>query len=472
MKSTILPLALSSIALAATHAAADLPRKDSSQFDYKYEMNALPTAEDIDNSGAVDFTSSVTASWLSLSAGVMTMDMTSGGQYLMSAAARGSAGDAWVNMDPTSATGGSGYTIEALVKIDNQVSGAKYALNLQAGTHDTSMYNASLNLKTTGVYWGDTLVTNIDATVWHTYRVVREGSGEEKKFSVYVDGIFVKGGLGNGLSATINRIIIGSPGAANYKGKAQVAYLRMTKGAYAPPSAPAGKAARKWSGEFPVQYEMTANDARFIGQSAGGTDWSGSVGAGATVTQNGVLATTAEGTTAWWKANDSIWSARVEPDTSYTVEFRLRVNSRWSGTENGRDLAFQFWAGNPRNAAIFYVGASHVYWEPSGIGSITNLCDTIRTGEWHTYRLEYSGASQYSQPYAYTLWLDDSVIGTALKASTTYFTEASGSNNIMRFGVVSSKTHGGSFDIDYIRWTTDGAWDYKDPPGAFVIVVR
>jgi hypothetical protein len=116
-------------------------------------MNALPTAEDVDNSGAVDFTSSTDATWLSLSNGAMTMDMTSGGQYLMSAAANGAAGDAWVNMNPTSATGGSGYTIEALLKIDSQVSGTKYALNLQAGTHDTSMYNASPNFNTSGIYW-------------------------------------------------------------------------------------------------------------------------------------------------------------------------------------------------------------------------------------------------------------------------------------------------------------------------------
>ena len=49
MKSLSLPLALSAIALVATNAAADLPRKDSTEFDYKYEMEALPTAEDLDN---------------------------------------------------------------------------------------------------------------------------------------------------------------------------------------------------------------------------------------------------------------------------------------------------------------------------------------------------------------------------------------------------------------------------------------
>jgi len=469
MKTYILPLAF----LSAISAASGITALDSSQFDYKYEMDEKPTEQDLDNSGAYDFTGDTSSSWLSLSNGAMTMNMTSGGQYLMSAATSGTAGDAWLNLNPTSATGGSGYTIEALIRIDSQVSGVTYALNLQAGTSDTSMYNASLNFKTTGIYWNNTLLTEpgFDATTWHTYRIVREGGGEATLFSVYVDGVLVKDGLGSGLSADIKRIIIGSPGATNYKGKATVAYLRFTKGAYAPPSAPTGKAAKKWSGEFPVQYEMTANDTRFAASGAG-TDWTGTIASGASASLTGHLSATAQGAGAFWRANDSVWSDNVGPDTAYTVEFRLKVNSRWSGTQNGRDLAFQFWAGNPRDAAIVYVGASHVYWEPKGIGTITNLSDTIRTGEWHTYRLEYSGASQSSQPYAYTLWLDDAVIATAPAPSVQYFTEASGGNNFLRFGVVSSSTMGGSFDVDYVRWTTDGAWDWKGPPEAFVMTIR
>ena len=132
----------------------------------------------------------------------------------------------------------------------------------------------------------------------------------------------------------------------------------------------------------------------------------------------------------------------------------------------------QFWVGNPRNAAIVYVGATHVYWERAGISTIASLSDSINVGEWHTYRIEYSGASQSSQPYIYTIWLDDAVIATAPAPSVQYFTEASGGNNFLRFGVASPLTMGGSFDVDYVRWTTDGAWDYKAPPEAFVITIR
>ena len=463
-----------SLALVAADARADLERRDSTQFECRYEMDALPTAEDADGSGAVDFTSSSSAAWLSLSNGAMTMNMTAGGQYLMSGADRGAAGDAWHNMGATSATGGSGYTIEALLRIDSQES-TTYAMNLQAGTSDTSMYNASLNFKTTGIYWNNTQLTEngFDAKVWHTYRIVREGSGEANKFSVYVDGILVKDGLGNGLSATIDRVIIGSPGASQYKGKATVAYLRFTKGAYAPPAAPTGKATAKWSGEFPVQYEMTADDARFDAPNAGGTHWTGSVGADAQVTQRGILSATAEGTTAWWKANDSVWGAGIGPDTAYTVEFKARVNRRWTGTAENRDLVFQFICGNPRDSAVFYVGANGVYWEPATIWALTNLSAADNTGKWHTFRLAYSGACQYDRPYAYTLWRDDVKIGTALPGSVAYNSYASsGFPNLLRFGIVSSTTVGGSFDVDYLRWATDGTWDYKGPPEAFVMTVR
>jgi hypothetical protein len=40
-----------------------------------------------------------------------------------------------------------------------------------------------------------------------------------------------------------------------------------------------------------------------------------------------------------------------------------------------------------------------------------------------------------------------------------------------RFGIPGT-TSGGSFDIDYIRWDTTGAWEWKDPPKGFVMVVR
>ena len=65
------------------------------------------------------------------------------------------------------------------------------------------------------------------------------------------------------------------------------------------------------------------------------------------------------------------------------------------------------------------------------------------------------------------------MIGSYLVDSTSYNQYASaGFPNLLRWGVTSSTTVGGSFDVDYVRWTTDGAWDYKGPPEAFVMTVR
>jgi hypothetical protein len=468
MKNPFLPLALSVIALVSAN-AADLPRLDSTQFEYKYEMTTLPDAEDVDHSGAFDFTGG--SGWTSLTNGeAMVMNMTAGSKYLVSDKATGTAGDAWRTMNATSATGGSGYTIETLLKIDGQESGSgvNYVMNLQASTYDTKLYNASLNFKTNGIYWNNTPLTNLDAIAWHTYRIVREGSGDEKKFSVYVDGVLVKDGLGNGISADINRIILGAPGAS-YKGKATVAYLRFTKGAYAPP-----EAAKKWSGEFPVKYEMDAGDTRFVGKPAGGTDWSGTADSNSPITQNnGVLSVTlAQGKLAWWKANDSIWSDKVGEETAYTMEFKIKIRDKWNTPSVG-DRVVQFICGNPRDAAVFYIGENSVTWEPDGAATYTTLNSADNTDAWHTFRLTYSGASQNGRPYVYTLSRDGEVIGTNLKGSTIYNQYASsGFPNLFRWGVTSQTVVGGSFNIDYIRWTTDGAWDYKGPPEALVVVIR
>jgi len=451
--------------------ADDLPRLDSSQFGYKYEMNALPTAEDLDGSGAVDFTGGSDLSWLSLSGGAMTMNMSAGGQYLMSAATRGTAGDAWRVMDPTSATGGTGYTIETLVKIVSQETGVNYALNLQASTGDSTILNAMLNFSTAAIYWGSTLLTNVDTTVWHNYRIVREGSGDANRFSVYMDGALVRSGLGNGYDMNVNRVLIGSPGAA-YKGKAQVAYLRMCRGAYAPPLPPQGKAAKKWSGAFPVQYNMVAGDTRFDGVTAGGTDWSGSTDNQSTIVQDGVLhITLPQGHMAYYLANADVWQNTIGPDTAYTAEFKVKIINRWENVQNNRDLVMNFMCGNPRDLALLYVGKNHVFWEPNGIGTVQALSTEDNTDGMHTFRIEYSGASQTGQPYTYTIWRDNVVIGTNLKGSVSYNSN-SGFPNLLRFGVTSTSTHGGSFEVDYVRWTTDGAWQYRDAPKGLVLYVR
>ena len=76
MKTMLIPI----LTVAATCTAfADLEQRDSSQFDYKYEMIKLPTAEDVDGSGNYDFTGDGTWKTLGTGADVGTCFMTVSG---------------------------------------------------------------------------------------------------------------------------------------------------------------------------------------------------------------------------------------------------------------------------------------------------------------------------------------------------------------------------------------------------------
>jgi hypothetical protein len=323
--------------------------------------------------------------------------------------------------------------------------------------------NAWLKFWGGSIWWGETQIHSVDTTVYHTYRIVREAGSSTH--SVYVDGTPVASGLGSGFSysSPLKRLLVGSPGAT-YKGKVQVAFIRFHKGGYAPPI-PGDKAVKKWSGEFPLQYEMTASDARFVGTGTG-TDWVGTIADDVTITQNGRLSVDPpQGKTAFWRANDSVWSARIGSDNAYTVEFAVKIRSKWNLSSVG-DRVFQIWCGNQRAVGIAFIGTTSVTWEPQGAGSYTQITTGDNTDAMHTFRITYDGTTRHG----YTLWRDDEVIGSYLVDGTAYLSGSA--NNFLRFGVVSSTTAGGSFDVDYIRWTTDGEWDYRGPPEAFFMVVR
>ena len=452
------------VAMVTGVAVADLPSLDSSRFDYKYDMIVLPSAQNLDNDGAVDFTLS-DASKFSLGTGVnygsMQIDTSDGGKYLLSGADAGSAGGAWRNYGVSKSTG---YTVETRLKITSTAGAQAGVIVINASVDDTT--NAWLKFWGGSIWWGETQIHNVDTTTYHTYRIVREAGSN--LHSVYVDGALVASNLGNGFSYStpLKRLLIGSPGGT-YKGKAQVMYVRFHKGGYAPP-VPGDKKARKWSGEFPLLYEMNAGDVRFVGKPAGGTDWTGSVDDAATVTQNGMLSVSLpQGKMAYWRANDFVWSDRISSDTAYTLEFKIKITDKWNLSSVG-DRVAQIWCGNPRAAAIFYIGTNSVTWEPNGAGTYTTIVTGDNTDAMHTFRVTYDGATRHGC----TLWRDDVVIGEYLVDSTAYNSAIGNNPNFLRFGVTSTSSLGGSFDVDYVRWTTDGAWDYRDQPKGMVISIR
>ena len=452
------------VAMITGVAVADLPRLDSSRFDYKYDMIVMPSAQNLDDDGAVDFILS-DSSKFSLGTGVnygsVQIDTSDGGKYLLSGADAGSAGGAWRNSGVSAA---AGYTVETRLKVTSTTGAQAGVIVLNASVDDTT--NAWLKFWGGSIWWGETQIHNVDTTVYHTYRIVREAGS--KLHSVYVDGALVAFNLGNGFSysAPLKRLLIGSPGGT-YKGKAQMMYVRFHKGGYAPPI-PGDKKDRKWSGDFPFLYEMNAGDTRFNGPNASGTDWSGSVDAAATVMQDGKLSVSLpQGKMAYWRANNSVWSDRIGADTAYTVEFKVQIRDRWNLSTVG-DRVIQIWCGNPRAAAIFYIGMSSVTWEANGAGTYATMATGDNTDAMHTFRVTYDGATRHG----FTLWRDDVVIGECLVDSTAYNSAIGNNPNFLRFGVTSTSVLGGSFDVDYVRWTADGVWAYRNQPKGMVISVK
>ncbi len=459
---------LAAATLATTATAAELPRLDSSQFDYKYEMIALPTAEDLNGGGAVDFTGA--GSWLTLGTGLdvgtIAMDASSNGKYLISNQPVGTNGDGWRSLAASSA---DGFTVEARVKV-TECTGINGAICLEAGPSDSKVY-ARLNFFTDKIGWNGTTLASLDVTSWHTYRIARAGG--TAIHSVWVDGVLVAENLGTGFTynnSTLYRMLLGSPGSG-WTGKAQVAYLRFHKGGYAPPD-PNDKSRRKASADFAHQYEMSANDARFAASGnakTSGSQWTVSVGAAPTVTLNGILSMNPNGkNTAYWATKDGIWKDIVTPATPYTVDFRARINSC---NIDGIDRTLNFMTGTTGPVGSLFVGTNSVSWCPStsGNGTYVTLDTDDNTDTMHLFRIAYAGGGRH----AFTVWRDGVKIGENLVDCTNFYAYQNGSAlAIVRFGVVSTSTHGGAFDIDYIRWDTTGAWEWKDPPKGFVMVVR
>ncbi len=451
----------------ATTAAADLPRLDSSQFDYKYEMIERPDQQDLDGGGADDFTGWSAAFSLGTGqdVGTITIDASSNGKYLISNQPVGTAGDGWRSL---AASSSDGFTVEARVKV-TECTGANGAICLEAGPSDSKVY-ARLNFFTDKIGWNGTTLTNLDVTSWHTYRIARAGG--TAVHSVWVDGVLVAENLGTGFTynnSTLYRMLLGSPGSG-WTGKAKVAYLRFRKGGYAPLD-PNDKSRRKASADFAHQYEMAANDARFAASgnaTTSGTEWTATVGNAPSVSLNGVLSMNPNGkNTAYWATKDGIWKDVVTPDTSYTVDFRARINSC---NIDGIDRTLNFMTGTTGPVGSLYVGTNSVSWQVDNTMGDNIVLDTSdNTDAMHIFRVAYAGGGRH----AFTIWRDGAKIGENLVDCTNFYAYQGGSAlAIVRFGVVSTSTHGGSFDIDYIRWDTTGAWEWKDPPKGLVIIVR
>lgn len=463
MKTRLIPILTAALAAGSTITAfADLPQLDSAKFAYKYEMVTLPTAEDIDGNGKKDFTGAGT--WLTLGTGAnlgtASMVITGSQALKADAAAVNSDGDVWRRMDAQTGANGTGYTVEARIKV-TESTGSIGAFLLNASTGDSSI-NSWLVFRTDSLYWGngtDKKLMDLDATVWHDYRIVREPGS--LLHSVYVDGTLVANDLPNGISASVNRIFLGAANAS-YAGKGEVMWLRFHKGAFAPLPADY-KPPRKSSSDFPIQYEMSSSDNR-ISTTGNTGDWTISGTSDVTISkENGLLSVVpSTGKQPYWRTTDSAWKTEVTENTAFTVDVSAKINSC---TIASGDRTLQIWAATPRAIGNLIIGENHVYWQVTSSMNDNILLDSNNnTDGKHVFRITYDGATRHG----FTVWRDGVKIGENLVDLTTL---SAASYTFVRFGIPGS-TSGGAFDIDYIRWDTTGAYDWKDPRKGLQIKIR
>ncbi len=447
---------LMALALTATHSdAARMPKLDSSAFDFKYEMETLPTAEDLDDDGTPDFSLSVNGrSTLETGVGCGLIDcMSDGCCYIQSANGAG----AWAQYGASAATG---FTVEARIALRNHGSG-QYAMSLAASVPDSDiralLHFSVVNGTTLRAWWGDTSLTNmVHDKEFHTWRIARAANAAT--YSVWCDGALVARDLG-GANADDWGLLLGSA-SRNWKSAAYVSYLRFTKGGYAPMIEERGSEA------FAHKYDMDANDSR-LSATATTADWALTVGSGvsASLGGRGVLsAYVPQGKLCYWQSGPM--DSSVTEASPFTLETRFRVHDSWEA----EGKVFSIFCGTPREYAYLIVGTNSVRWvdgtkwvdgkRPEYVIDTNDNSDAM-----HVFRIAFSGDGDTAVS-GFTLWRDGERVPAFIKPNIMGSDE-----NCVIFGVGAS-AYGGSFEVDYVRWTTDGVFAPVTPPMATMISIR
>ncbi len=441
---------LMALALTATHSdAARMPKLDSSAFDFKYEMETLPTAEDLDDDGTPDFSLSVNGrSTLETGVGCGLIDcMSDGCCYIQSANGAG----AWAQYGASAATG---FTVEARIALRNHGSG-QYAMSLAASVPDSNvraLLNFSVENGTTfRAWWGDTSLTNmVHDKQFHTWRIARAANAAT--YSVWCDGALVARDLG-GANADDWGLLLGSA-SRNWKSAAYVSYLRFTKGGYAPMIEERGSEA------FAHKYDMDANDSR-LSATATTADWALTVGSGvsASLGGRGVLsAYVPQGKLCYWQSGPM--DSSVTEASPFTLETRFRVHDSWEA----EGKVFSIWCGTPREYAYLIFGTNSVRWVDKDRQE--HMLDTNDNSDaMHVFRIAFSGDGDTAVS-GFTLWRDGERVPAFIKPNVMGSDE-----NCVIFGVGAS-AYGGSFEVDYVRWTTDGVFAPVTPPIATTLYVQ
>ena len=427
----------------ALGAVSDLPVLDSSKFEFKYEMDVLPTEQDLDGDGYKDFIGG--GAWLTLQGnGTARFDMHDNANYIKSDTAVGHDGCVWQRYAPRSDTG---YTVEVRMRVIELPQGKTMAAAL---TSSESNCDLVLTFANGSLIWGtdsSAKIANFATTnAFHTYRVARLPS--ENHYVLWCDGTLVTNSLNDALSNTgLNRLLLGAIGG-NFRSLAEVDYLRFTKGAYAP------KQTMMDSAEFAHKYEMNSLDEG-LSPVESTAAWTINDRAEGTATmENGILSADMPNTKMRYWRTAGPMDEFVTTYSSFTFESRVRIKESW----HAGGPALNFLVGVSGASCLFNIGENSVQWRKG------EAMETIHSGDDYTDKMHVFRVTQCAG--VFTLWCDGVKIGENLAVfdrGSTY--------NYARFGVV-SQANGGSYEIDYIRWTTDGAFIPFVPPKGTTIMFK
>jgi len=227
--SALLVVALALGLVCSGPASAGLLRQDSADFEWQYEMDISPELEDLDSDSSPDWKKSGTGS--SVSGGILTYDTMPSGNVSFDSNNTG-AGGIW----PGKYTLASGFTVEARVKVLDDVAGIGYGVF--AGPGGTTA-NAYLVVGTGGQGWryANTLGTNTNDDDFHLFRIAQEPGAA--RYSVWRDGVLLSSSLGSAYNYNRDGIWV-ADGSGAYAGEVEMDYIRFTSGAYAPAIAHTG----------------------------------------------------------------------------------------------------------------------------------------------------------------------------------------------------------------------------------------
>jgi hypothetical protein len=226
------------LAMPSTVEATVTETKKSADFDWKYEMDVKPTAEDLDGNTVVDFTEDYrdngTASVLD---GILTITSSRTDRLYYTS---GAENELWPLQGFSYA---EGYTFEIRLKVISD-SGDLGAIMVYPTPSDSDECSC-LNIKDTGQWWGTSggvafgdQLDNTDA--FHVFRVAQEPAlmpGAEV-YSVWRDGVLLADDLSSRLTlAGCDFMRFGDAGT-NSGGVVEVDYLRFISGAWAPDYTP------------------------------------------------------------------------------------------------------------------------------------------------------------------------------------------------------------------------------------------